>query len=139
MVDLDTKYLFPAYPIMHIGLGDNYIEYPLSKVLGSWGITIRELSIGKNAELRCYGGENGEHTKVVRLEVEPFAPLSFDFRPSTHYLDLILRYERDEQGKLLSPKWIKAIWMNFAACIILDAIEQKSHLIRFIEDDSSVL
>lgn len=136
MENTDAKFMFPAYPIMHCGLGDNYREYPLSKVLGSWGLTIRELTVHGNgeAEIRCYGGENGEITKAISLRINSLTALTFDFFPHTHSLDLILRYEEDELGNPAYPKWAKAIWMNFGGCVVLDAVGQQSHSICFKKD-----
>ena len=133
MEDTNTQYLFPAYRIMHCGLGDNYIEYPLSKVLGSWGLTIRELWMWGNgtAEIKCYGGKDGEITFGTDLQILPLSALEFNLQVPSHYLDLILRYEEDEQHNLYMPKWTKAIWMNFGGCYVADVIGQKDHLIRF--------
>ena len=126
------KYLFPAYRIMHCGIGDNYIEYPLSKVLGSWGLTIREIWIGrKTAEIRCYAGKDGEINNAIKLEIMSLSELVFDLPVTTHYLDLILRYDKDEQHNLSLPKWTKAIWMNLGGCVVLDAVGQKSYVIQF--------
>lgn len=133
MEDTDAKYLFPAYRIMHCGLGDSYIEYPLSKVLGSWGLTIRDIWMWGNgtAEIKCYGGKNGEITFGTDFQIPPLSALEFDLKVPSHYLDLILRYEEDGQRNLTFPKWAKAIWMNFGGCYVADAVGQQSHSIRF--------
>ena len=137
-MDNGVKWLFPAYPIMHIGLGKNYIEYPLSKVLGSWGITIRDIwfSGDGRAEILCYGGKDREITYHDHFQVMPLSTLGNNLPLQPHCMDLILRYGKDKNRGLFTPKWTKAIWMNFGGCIVLDAVGQKSHAIRFIEDEA---
>ena len=130
------KYLFPAYPIMHCGIGKSYLEFPLSKVLGSWGLTIREIhfNILGEACILCYGGREGRTTISMQHTVIPLSAPKFDFHPHSHYLDLILRYEIDEQGGLSIPKWIRAIWMNSAMLNVVDVVEQGCFSLRYNTD-----
>lgn len=130
-----VKYLFPAYPIMHCGLGNGYVEYPLSKVLGSWGLTIRDIYIddGGEACVFCYGGIDGKTSMRVQLFIASLSTPEFGFSPHTHFLDLILQYEEDGQGGLFRPKWMRAFWMNFAELYVVDVVEQKSFSLIFNE------
>lgn len=139
MENTDAKFMFPAYPIMHCGLGDNYVEYPLSKVLGSWGATIRDIWFeGKGvAVVRSYQGKDGDVSEVAQLEIMPISAFGYDLPLRAHCMDLILRYERDDKENLLTPTWTKAIWMNTAMCHVVDAIKQISHDMRFIDVEES--
>ena len=52
---MEEKYLYPAFPIPHIGGGNDYVEYMLSAVLGSWGYVIRH--INRDLSLFAYAGK----------------------------------------------------------------------------------
>lgn len=129
----DAKYLFPAYPIMHCGIGKGSVEFPLSKVLGSWGLTIRDIHINDAGEayVLCYGGVDGRKTIGMQHTIMPLSAPAFEFHPGSHYLDLILRYNVDEQGDLSLPKWIRAIWMNFSILGVVDVVEQGCYSLLF--------
>jgi hypothetical protein len=131
MPEDNTKYLFPAFPIMHVGLGrgNGQREYPLSRVLGSWGYVIREICIDHNgcASVLCKCKDNSEN-----LEFLPLMIPKFKIHPHNrnHYTDLILRYESDGQGGLSIPRWTRALFINFAAIYVVDVEEQKTHQLR---------
>ena len=129
MFEDNTKYMFPAFPIMHVGIGrgNGQRDYPLSRVLGSWGYVIREIYIDHDgcARVLCKGRD-----KYMDLEVDPLMKPGFEIRPQSHYFDLILRYEINEQGDFSIPKWTRALFINFANIAVVDVEEQKSHLLR---------
>lgn len=121
--------MFPAFPIMHVGLGrgNGQRDYPISRVLGSWGYVIREIYIDQDgcARILCK-----DKDKYMDLEVDPLMKPGFEIRPQNHYTDLILRYESDGQGGLSIPRWTRALLINFAWIVVVDVEDQKQHLIR---------
>lgn len=107
MRDEDKKLLFPAYPLMHVGLGDDYKEYMLSGVLGTHGYTIRNIHIEDNGyvEVLCRS-EIKDNTGRGRLIIQPLAETKVRFNSGIHWNDLRLRY-RFEEG-LSDPLWTQA-------------------------------
>ena len=120
MSNMEEKYLYPAFPIMHIGLGDGYVEYMLSAVLGSWGFVIRRVSIscisGNEAEVIAFSGSNGERTGKTMLVIRPIGQIDFDYRISSCD-DLKIRYKK-EGDVLSSPVWVAAYSLRRPAAVI---------------------
>ena len=116
IVNEDDYILYPSYPIMHCGGTENSVDYPLSKVLGSWGYTIREIHINEvgEAEVLCYTGKDGERTASAQLLIPSNSRIDFKLPVRSHFLDLILRYDYKAPGVLSAPKWAKAWHMCFA-------------------------
>ena len=122
-----AELLVPAFPIMHVGIGHGFWDYPLSRVLGSRGYTVRDIQlngIGGVARI-IYKGKND----MQELEVPPLLPPAFEYRPRTHFTDLILRYEYSE-GCVSSIRWTRALLINFARIVVVDVEDHEFHSIR---------
>lgn len=123
---MEEKYLYPAFSIPHIGGGNDYVEYMLSAVLGSWGYVIRHLSISclvlNNAEVVAFAGSEGEKTDRLTLSIPAInPPIDFEYRISG-CSDLKLRYKKD--GDVLSsPVWVAAYSLCRPA-VVLDLIDR---------------
>lgn len=106
MNNMEEKYLYPAFPIMHIGLGDGYIEYMLSSVLGSWGYVIRH--INRNLSVLAYIGGNGKRSGSIQLQLAPSDEYLVQCPSLVRIDDLKLRYHVDADGNLESPVVVRA-------------------------------
>ena len=104
----DKKLLFPAYSLMHVGLGEDYVEYLLSGVLGTHGYTIRRIQIEAGGLLqvfcRCDREEQKGHGILI---IHPLDEVKVSFHSGIHWSDLRLRYHLKE-GNLSDPVWTQA-------------------------------
>ena len=106
MNNMEEKYLYPAFPVMCIGVGDGFIDYPLSRVLGSWGYVIRDIISRRSyIEVICDLGAGGE--KVARHS------FSFSLSPECsgafmHPFDAVIRY-RVSGDDLAEPVCVSVI------------------------------
>ena len=129
MRDEDKMLLFPAYPLMHVGWGDDWKDYLLSGILATHGYTIRRIQYetdgGMQVFCRCASEENPGRGILF------FHPMN-DGKipcPPLHWNDLRIRYH-NENGNLSDPVWVQAYaygngkkgaWL----AAILDLIEMK--------------
>ena len=75
---------------MHIGRGEGYIDYPLSRVLGSWGYIIRDIfSRGVGIEVLCDSLSEGKKRSRCSFYVPFSSTCSGTF---SHPFDAIIRY-----------------------------------------------
>ena len=104
---MEEKYLYPAFPIPHIGGGNDYVEYMLSAVLGSWGYVIRH--INRDLSLFAYAGKDGEKNSAIQLQLcpsEEYLKSCAALPPRIH--DLRLRYYKNTDGLFDPPIVIRA-------------------------------
>ena len=103
---MEKDLLIPAYKVMPVWADDEYVYYPLSRVLASHGFTIRDIRV-----------EDSSHFSVAVRSVDEFKQISvesavdfslIDERPK-NFFDLILRY-RCEEDMLHSPVCVKALY-----------------------------
>ena len=99
--------LYPAYQIMHVGIGDGYVDYLLSGVLASHGYAIRDIRMEGECMrvICCNGNDNGRRESVV---VKPFCSTSADFSHAIRWNELRLRYLSTD-GELSEPSWMVAV------------------------------
>jgi len=97
---MEKRYLYPAYPIIHIGIGDGYVEYPLSRVLATYGGTIRFIRVEDTVNVLCYFGGDGKRTNSAILEI-PHG-VGFEAPVTSHFYDAIIRYKIND-GKISEP------------------------------------
>ena len=104
----NKKLLFPAYPLMHVGWGEDYVEYMLSGVLGTHGYTIRRIQIEAGGlvqvSCRCDREEQKGHGILI---IYPLEEVKVSFHSGIHWNDLRLRYHLKD-GNLSEPTWTQA-------------------------------
>ena len=87
----------------------------LSKILASKGCIIRLVGIDGEyvAHVQVIQYDDGVRTKMLSLEIPPFRIPSVEelplIRGSLKHADLIIAFQKDEDGKLKNPTWRTAI------------------------------
>lgn len=106
-IEDEKKLLFPAYPIMHVGWGDDWKDYMLSGILATHGYTIRRIQYetdgGMQVICRC---ANDENPGRGILFLHPMNDGLIQC-PYFQWNDLRIRYHY-ENGHLSDPVWVQA-------------------------------
>lgn len=125
MREEDKKLLFPAYSLMHVGLGEDYVEYMLSGVLGTHGYTIRRIIIDLSgfAQVFCRRDREEQKGRGILL-INPLDEVNVSFHRGIHWNDLRLRYHLKE-GNLSDPVWAQAFAYGngMKGCCIVSIID----------------
>jgi len=101
---MEEKLLYPAHPLMHVGIGDGYVEYMLSGILGTHGYYVRDIRLeGGEMVVLC---ENGSERK--RMRVGSVSPVGWDHPFVLHWHDLRLRYHGDWM-EFTDVSWSQAV------------------------------
>ena len=130
MREEDKKLLFPAYSLMHVGLGEDYVEYMLSGVLGTHGYTIRRIIIDLSGLAQVFCRRDREEQKGHGiLIIPPLEEVKVSFHSGIHWNDLRLRYHLKD-GNLSEPTWTQAFAYGngMKGCrivSIIDLVEKK--------------
>ena len=102
------KLLFPANPLMHVGLGNDYVDYMLSGVLATHGYTIRDIRPDGDEMIVTCKSEREENPGRVRIHIHPMSPMKNEHPFVLHWHDLRLRYYVKEED-FQEPVWLQAI------------------------------
>ena len=105
---MENSLLYPAYPLMHVGIGEGYVDYLLSGVLATHGYVIRDIRF-ENGEMHViccqYYSDDGDRRTIM---IKPFCSTTAEFPGAIHWNELRLRYASDG-GKLSDPSWMVAV------------------------------
>lgn len=105
---MEKEFLYPAFPIMHVGIGDGYVDYLLSGVLATHGYVIRDIRReGSDMLVMCDKRTDKDSGRYI-LRINPFCSASVEFPEILHWNELRLRYALSE-GVLGEPVWAVAI------------------------------
>ena len=103
----DMKLLFPVYPLMHVGWGDDWKDYMLSGVLATHGYAIRRIMYDSTGqmEIHCYCNLEDNQGRDI-LFISPMVDGHVSC-PYLHWNDLRIRYHVIN-GELTNPVWTQA-------------------------------
>lgn len=109
--DMEEKLLYPRFPIMHIWFyEDGSREYPLSRILATWGYVIRYISFERGMVIvLCYTGDEEKRYGKVELRI----PIADDVVAYKRPYDLIVKYDLKE-GELVNPVCVSVLSMQKA-------------------------
>lgn len=105
---MEKKLLYPAFPLMHVGIGEGYVDYLLSGVLATHGYVIRDIYM-ENGQMWvvCKRGDADDGDRKM-VAISPFCGISAEVPGGIHWSELRLRYS-SKGGGLFEPSWIVAV------------------------------